>query len=115
MAKARADALTAILASDSARKLVVAGPGTGKTHTFRELLSEAGDNNLALTFLRNLVSDLEESLQQVAAVYSFHGFAHLMLRATDVPGITEDPRSGHEQRAAGLESGDEEVCRRAAA
>lgn len=89
MAKARDDALAAIVTSNAARKLVVAGPGTGKTHTFLQLLSGTGDNNLALTFLRNLVSDLEDGLQGVAAVYSFHGFAHLMLRETDVPGITK--------------------------
>jgi hypothetical protein len=55
--------LEAILASDSPRKLVVAGPGTGKTYTFGKLFKKSGDgDHLALTFIRRLVADMDADL-----------------------------------------------------
>ena len=36
--QARADAVSAILNDPATHKVVVAGPGTGKTHTYKELL-----------------------------------------------------------------------------
>jgi superfamily I DNA/RNA helicase len=90
MAQARADALARILGDDSRRKLVVAGPGTGKTYTFQQLFGQSDGPNLALTFLTSLVADLEESLGDQADVYSFHGFAHRLLREMPVNGITQN-------------------------
>ena len=44
------EAVQRILKSDSRRKLIVAGPGTGKTTFFRKLLeSSPGDRDSALT------------------------------------------------------------------
>ena len=54
-------AIQRILESKSRRKLVVAGPGTGKTTLFKKLLeSSAGDKNsrLTLTFITNLKAEL---------------------------------------------------------
>lgn len=89
MAQERARALALLLESEASRKLVVAGPGTGKTHAFRELFAQT-ESNLALTFLRGLVADLEDSLKDRADVYSFHGYSHLLLRRMAVAGITQD-------------------------
>jgi superfamily I DNA/RNA helicase len=72
--------LEAILASDSPRKLVVAGPGTGKTYTFGKLFKKSGDgDHLALTFIRRLVADMDADLGQVAEVKTFHAFCKKLL------------------------------------
>ena len=65
------EAIDRILASKSRRKLVVAGPGTGKTTLFKELLdASAGDRDsrLVLTFVNSLKVDLERSLGTLARV-----------------------------------------------
>jgi ATP-dependent DNA helicase UvrD/PcrA len=51
-----------IVTSKSRKKLIVAGPGTGKSFTFRRVLEACEDRGLALTFIRNLVADLEAAL-----------------------------------------------------
>ena len=60
------EAVQRILRSDSRRKLIVAGPGTGKTTLFKKLLeSSPGDkkSRLVLTFITNLRDDLENTLK----------------------------------------------------
>lgn len=69
-----------ILASENPRKLIVAGPGTGKTFTFGELLKKhAGKQNLALTFIRKLVADMEKDLAEYAEVKTFHAYCKKLL------------------------------------
>jgi hypothetical protein len=66
------EAIERVLASKSRKKLVVAGPGAGKTTLFRKLLdSTAGatDQRLVLTFINNLKSDLDRSLGDTAQVF----------------------------------------------
>ncbi len=78
----RADCLQAILASKAKKKLIVAGAGTGKTFTFSELLKvRAGGNNLAMTFIRKLVSDMEPRLACYAEVKTFHAYCKKILHA----------------------------------
>lgn len=88
MAEARAEALARILEDGSDRKLVVAGPGTGKTFTFQQLLAQSPGPNLALTFLNGLAAELEKALGDRAEVYSFHGFARRLLHTLPVGGVT---------------------------
>lgn len=88
-------AIDQILRSNSRRKLIVAGPGTGKTTLFRALLeSSAGDqkSRLVLTFLNNLKIDLERNLSHLARVYTLHGYCQLLLkRHSDLRnGLTDD-------------------------
>ncbi|GAG47986.1 unnamed protein product, partial [marine sediment metagenome] len=72
--------LEAILASDNLRKLIVARPGTGKTYTFGKIFEKLGDsNNLALTFIRKLVIDMETELGDVADVKTFHAYCEMLL------------------------------------
>jgi superfamily I DNA/RNA helicase len=85
----RADALAEILASGADKKLVVAGPGTGKTHTFREALLACGGRGLAITFIRNLVADLSDALADVADVFTFHGFCKHQIHRHPVAGLQE--------------------------
>jgi superfamily I DNA/RNA helicase len=75
--------------STAEKRLIVAGPGTGKTHTFRRALEETGEKGLALTFIRNLVADLAEVLSDVADVFTFHGFCKHLMHRHPVAGLRE--------------------------
>ncbi len=95
IAQERSEASDAIVNSDSDKRLIIAGPGTGKTYTFKKALSKAivdsgiADKGLALTFLHNLVADLREDLSDVADVFTFHGFCNLQMRRHAVAGLKE--------------------------
>lgn len=84
----RAEALKRILESDARKKLIVAGPGTGKTYTFQQVLAAIEDRGLAMTFLLGLVKDLDEAIGADTDVYSFHGFARRLLHQIDGTGVT---------------------------
>jgi len=88
MARERADATQRIVGSPARRKLVVAGPGTGKSHTFRKALETATGRGLAVTFIRNLVRDLRTDLSDIAEVYTFHGLCKQLLHRFHVEGLT---------------------------
>lgn len=88
----RAEKLRLILASDARRKLIVAGPGTGKTHTFREVLAQA-PIGLAMTFIKALHADMEVKLgkgatPQLADAYTFHGFCKNLMHGLPLEGLT---------------------------
>jgi superfamily I DNA/RNA helicase len=85
----RAEATAAIVESTASKRLVIAGPGTGKTHTFAEALRAAGQGGLAITFIRNLVADLSDSLDELADVFTFHGFCKHLLHRHPVEGLRE--------------------------
>ena len=77
------DAIDRILQSSSRKKLVVAGPGTGKTTLFRVLLeAKSGDQKtrLVLIFINNLKNDLEKSLSDFASTYTLHGYCQGLLK-----------------------------------
>ena len=70
-------AIERVLNSSSAKKLIVAGPGAGKTTLFKALLkaSRGGrDERLVLTFINSLKSDLEAQLSEYAKVFTLHGY-----------------------------------------
>jgi len=89
-AAARTAALDAILTSDAPLKLIVAGPGTGKTYTFERLIDQTEGRVLALTFLLGLVRELAAALD--ADVYSFHGFARRLLHSIRGTAVTHSVR-----------------------
>ena len=69
-----------ILASENPRKLIVAGPGTGMTFTFGEVLKKhEGKQNLALSFIRKLVAEMETELGELAEVKTFHAYCKKLL------------------------------------
>jgi len=79
--KAKADRqkyVDAILNSKSTKNIVVAGPGTGKTYLFKEILAKKS-NSLTLTFVNNLVEDLSLELCGLSEVKTLHGFARSIL------------------------------------
>jgi len=63
-----------ILNHSSRHKIVVAGPGTGKTHLFKEVLN-GKSNTLTLTFVNALVEDLSLELCGLSDVKTLHSFA----------------------------------------
>jgi len=67
-----------ILAADSRRKIVVGGPGTGKTYLFKRML-DGKKNTLTLTFVNTLVEDLSLDLFGLSEVRTLHGFARQQL------------------------------------
>jgi hypothetical protein len=71
----RAKCVQAILDSPAKKKLIVAGAGTGKTYTFGRLIEQRkGGNNLAMTFIRKLVVDMDIALKGNAEVKTFHAY-----------------------------------------
>jgi superfamily I DNA/RNA helicase len=76
-AKARTERqarVTAVLGSQSRKKIVVAGAGAGKTFLFKEIL-KTKNNALTLTFVNSLVEDLSLDLCGLSIVKTLHGFA----------------------------------------
>jgi superfamily I DNA/RNA helicase len=90
-------AIDQILISKSRRRLVVAGPGTGKTTLFKKLLESSPGSRktrLVLTFIANLKDDLEHSLGSLARVSTLHGYCQYLLRrhSSARGGLTEQFR-----------------------
>ena len=57
--------------------VIVAGPGTGKTHNFKLILEKdknPGRENIVMTFINPLVDDLNEELSHLATVKTFDKF-----------------------------------------
>jgi superfamily I DNA/RNA helicase len=70
-------AIEAVLQSPSRKKLVIAGPGTGKTTLFKRMLERAPgepDQRIVLTFINNLKDDLEKDLEGLAKVFTLHSY-----------------------------------------
>ena len=68
-----------ILKSRAAKKIVVAGPGTGKTYLFKRVL-EGKSKNLTLTFINSLVEDLSLELCGLSEVRTLHSFARGLIK-----------------------------------
>ncbi len=74
-----------VVSSKAEKKLVVAGPGTGKTYLFKSIVEGKG-RTLTLTFVNSLVEDLSLELFGLSEVKTLHGFARSELnRATKKP------------------------------
>ena len=86
----RARFVDELLASDARSKVIVAGPGTGKTYCFEKMLRLRPGPNLVLTFINNLVVDLEQELGELAEVKTFHRFCRGVLHRHQPTGLTHD-------------------------
>lgn len=72
--------LNLILELEASKKLIVAGPGTGKTYTFKKFFNHLGPGNyLVLSFIRKLVDDLAKDIGDAAEVKTFHAFCKRIL------------------------------------
>jgi sigma54-dependent transcription regulator len=83
----------AVLQSTSSRKIVVAGPGTGKTYLFKRIL-EGKKQTLTLTFVNSLVEDLSLDLCGISAVKTLHGFALGVIKTATKKSIKLFPKLG---------------------
>jgi len=66
-----------MIRSDHPKKVIVAGPGTGKTTSFLKLLEDRKLDPrkcLVFTFLKALKEDLKQKLEKFATVFTFHGY-----------------------------------------
>lgn len=76
----RRECINAILSSKSNKKIVLAGAGTGKTYTFREVLKANSDGkNIALTFINSLTADMHSVFGDLAEVKTFHAYCKKIL------------------------------------
>lgn len=84
-----------ILRSRSSNRLIVAGPGTGKTFTFKKVINSLpqGSKVLAFTLINNLANDLKTDLAALkndnVKAATFHGFCREMLHSkAELAGLT---------------------------
>ena len=76
-AKDREQYVNKILSSGASKKVIVAGPGTGKTFTFGKYLEKVSggkERKLVMTFINPLVDDLHSELGERATVMTFDRF-----------------------------------------
>jgi len=78
-------AIEAIVKSDHPKKIVVAGPGAGKTSLFKRLLSKSKNKNnsaeghLTVTFINDLADELKRDLKNLSGVATFHSYCKQLL------------------------------------
>jgi superfamily I DNA/RNA helicase len=80
--KEREILVCSIINSSSKRKIIVGGPGTGKTYLFKRVLN-GKNKSLTLTFVRSLVEDLSLELCGLSDVKTLHSFAYSILNKTN--------------------------------
>jgi superfamily I DNA/RNA helicase len=86
--QARDKYVEAVVKSNSPKKVVVAGPGTGKTFLFKRVL-HGKRKTLTLTFVNSLVEDLSLELCGISEVRTLHSFACSTLRLKLFPKLPE--------------------------
>ncbi len=79
-----------IIESGEKNKLIIAGPGTGKTFTFKTLFESRDGKKLALTFINTLANDLQKELGDIAESHTFHGYCKKLLHKIPPNGIEQD-------------------------
>lgn len=71
-----------ILSSTASKRIIIAGPGCGKTFTFGKLLPQLGstpEDSIAITFINTLTNDLKKKLDGKADIRTFHSLAKKLL------------------------------------
>ncbi|MBU4375162.1 AAA family ATPase [Patescibacteria group bacterium] len=76
-----------IIQSTARNKIIIAGPGTGKSFTFKKFLETKSGESLAITFIKNLAYDLQKDLYGLAESHTFHGYCKKLLHHISVDGI----------------------------
>jgi len=79
----------AVVDSIEPKKVIVSGPGTGKTYLFGQILNQKPGNYLILTFINNLASKLEQELGDRARCCTFHSFCKSLLHKVKRAGIDD--------------------------
>jgi ATP-dependent DNA helicase UvrD/PcrA len=84
----RAAVLKLLVESKKHLRLVLAGPGSGKTFSFGQALTDQPHANQVLTFIRLLVADMAPALNTKADVQTFHSYAVAVLHQIGAPTLT---------------------------
>ena len=83
--KERASYSQKVISSTSSKRLVMAGPGTGKSYLFqqvaKDLIEKSKTKILVLTFINELVKDLSVDMHGLAEVSTLHSFAAKKLKS----------------------------------
>jgi superfamily I DNA/RNA helicase len=80
-----------LVQSPARLKIVVAGPGTGKSYAFRKVLAALPDGDrIALSFINNLVHDLQKDLAGLADSKTFHAYCRGLLHRRASDGLTTE-------------------------
>lgn len=79
-----------VIKSTWLKKIIIAGPGTGKTLLFKEIFLKKKGSCIALTFINNLARQLEKDLTGIAEAYTFHAYCKKLLHKTPTDGIGQD-------------------------
>src|SRR5208282_6052079 len=87
----REQSVARILASTAHKRVVVAGPGTGKTFLFRKAL-DGKARALTLSFINALIDDLALELYGASEVRTLHGYARSALSSATQKDIRIFPK-----------------------
>jgi superfamily I DNA/RNA helicase len=88
--EAERDRLTkAIVVSLEPKKIIVSGPGTGKTFLFGQIINQKPGSYLVLTFINNLADKLKQELGNKAKCCTFHSFCKSILHKVGRKGIND--------------------------
>jgi superfamily I DNA/RNA helicase len=79
--------LDLIIESHHRYKIIVAGAGTGKTYTFKQLLLKNLGVNVVLTFINNLANDIVRDIGSLAEARTFHSYCRKLLHKLPLQGI----------------------------
>lgn len=79
-----------VVESDHRLRVMVAGPGTGKSYVFKLALQRKGGRGLALTFIKTLAAELAKDLGDDAATFTFHAYSKHLVHQLSPPGLTRD-------------------------
>src|SRR5664280_2410793 len=79
-----------VVESEHRLRLIVSGPGTGKSHAFKLALRRKGGPGLALTFIKSLAAELAKDLDESASTYTFHAFSKHLMHQLQPAGLTRD-------------------------
>lgn len=88
MRDARERATARVVDSDHRLRVIVAGPGTGKTTTFERAILQRGTGALALTFLKTLADELQDKLSHCATGSTFHAYAKMKVHSLSPAGLS---------------------------
>ncbi len=89
-AESRNQFVNGVLQSQARSRVIVAGPGTGKSHLFRSEVAKYEEQPLLISFLRSLIEEMQPALGDKALVRTFHSFCKrefLKLYAGKRPGF----------------------------
>lgn len=76
-----------VIDSTSQKKVIVSGPGTGKTYVFTEMVKQLQGDSLAITFINNLVEKLKRELPGRVKCCTFHSCCRQLLHKIPRDGI----------------------------